>query len=40
MDLLEQSRLSNSAEDLSQLDRYSYPFDIFGQDLDDTEEGE
>ena len=39
MDLLDHGRLSNSAEDLSQLDRYSYPFDIFGQDLDDPEEG-
>ena len=32
MNLFEQNRLSNSAEDLSQLDRAPYGFDMFGQD--------
>ena len=38
-DLFDQSALSNSAEDLSQIDRISYPFQIFGQDSIDLDEG-
>lgn len=37
-DLFDQSALSNSAEDLSQIDRISYPFQIFGQDSIDLDE--
>ena len=32
MNLFEHNRLSNSAEDLSQIDREPYGFDMFGQD--------
>lgn len=39
LDLFEQSTLSNSAEDLSQLDRIPYQFEIFGQDQNDLDEG-
>ncbi|CAF1409267.1 unnamed protein product [Adineta steineri] len=38
LELLEQSTLSNSAEDLSQLDRMSHPFEIFGQDQNDMDD--
>ena len=36
--LFEQSTLSNSAEDLSQLDRIPYQFEFFDQDPDDMDE--
>lgn len=40
LDLLEHSRLSNSAEDLSQLENHlNYPFDLFEQLPDEMEEG-
>ncbi|CAF2411361.1 unnamed protein product [Rotaria sp. Silwood2] len=38
IDLFDQSTLSNSAEDLSQLDRPSYPCDVFGQDENDIDD--
>ncbi|CAF1118070.1 unnamed protein product [Rotaria sordida] len=38
IDLFDQSTLSNSAEDLSQLDRPSYECDIFGQDENDIDD--
>ncbi|CAF0975606.1 unnamed protein product [Rotaria sp. Silwood1] len=38
MDLFDQSTLSNSAEDLSQLDRPSYECDVFGQDENDIDD--
>jgi len=39
LDLFEQSTLSNSAEDLSQLERHPYQFEIFGQDQNDIDDG-
>jgi hypothetical protein len=39
LDLFEQSTLSNSAEDLSQLDHLSYPFPIYDPDLNDIDDG-
>lgn len=39
LDLFEQSTLSNSAEDLSQIDRIPYSFQIFGQDQLDLDDG-
>jgi hypothetical protein len=38
INLFEQSILSSSAEDLSQIDRMPYQFEIFGQDPDDLED--
>jgi hypothetical protein len=38
VDSLEQSILSNSAEDLSQIDRLSYQFEVFGQDQNDMDD--
>lgn len=38
--LRDQSALSNSAEDLTQLDdRIPYPFEVFGQNYDEMEDG-
>lgn len=39
INLFERGRLSNSAEDLSELDRIPYPFEMFDGDPDDMEEG-
>lgn len=38
-DLFDQSGMSNSAENLSQIDLMPYPFQIFGQDSIDLDEG-
>jgi hypothetical protein len=38
INLFEQSILSNSADDLSQIDRIPYEFEIFGQDPDDSDD--
>ena len=37
--LFEQSFMSNSAEDISQLDRLSYQPDLFGQGQEEIDEG-
>ena len=39
LDLFEQSTLSNSAEDLSQLDQFPYPFPIYDPDLNEIDDG-
>ena len=38
VDLFEQSTLSNSTDDLSQIDRVPYQFDVFDQDQNDTDD--